>query len=91
MSVSRAKLLSFLTRCGLYEVSEKEGLVTIRYSSMDLEGAIGGVAEIVITGRVKGERVEVLKVVVARNGTLEEVPPEVLKGWLSYIERYEAA
>ena len=90
MSVSRRKLLSFLSASGLYDVAESEGLVTIRFSSIDLEEALGGVTEIVITGRVRGERVEIERVVIVRNGLLEEVPSEVLSGWLSYIERYEA-
>ncbi|MEM0267404.1 MAG: hypothetical protein QXT33_03625 [Thermofilum sp.] len=91
MSVSRAKLYSFLRSVGLYEATEREGVVTIRFSSMDLEGAIGGVAEIVITGLVKGERVEVARVVIVKNGASEDVAPEVLGGWLNYIERYEHA
>ncbi len=90
MSVSRRKLLSFLGASGLYDVAEREGLVTIRFSSLDLEEALGGVTEIVITGRVRGDRVEMERVVVVRNGSLEEVSPEVLQGWLCYIERFEA-
>uniref|UniRef100_A0A7C4B9U9 Uncharacterized protein n=1 Tax=Thermofilum pendens TaxID=2269 RepID=A0A7C4B9U9_THEPE len=89
MSVTKTKLFSFLSRSGLYSVEEREGRLVISFSSLDLEGVLGGYAEITIEGREEGGKVHLQRVTVVRNGRREEVSVEALEGWLEYIERTE--
>uniref|UniRef100_A0A7C3WJB1 Uncharacterized protein n=1 Tax=Thermofilum pendens TaxID=2269 RepID=A0A7C3WJB1_THEPE len=89
MSVTKSKLFSFLSRSGLYSVEEREGRLVISFSSLDLEGVLGGYAEITIEGREEGGKVYLQRVAVVRNGWREEVSVEALEGWLEYIERTE--
>jgi hypothetical protein len=89
VSVTKSKLLSFLSRSGLYSVEEREGRLVISFSSIDLEGVLGGYAEITIEGREEGGRIHLQRVTVVRNGRREEVSVEALEGWLEYIERTE--
>ncbi|MFZ8854578.1 MAG: hypothetical protein ACO2OQ_00235 [Thermofilaceae archaeon] len=90
MSVTKSKLLSFLSRSGLYSVEEREGRLVISFSSIDLEGVLGGYAEITIEGKEEGDRIHLQRVTVVRNGRREEVSVEALEGWLEYIERTES-
>jgi len=87
--VTKTKLFSFLSRSGLYSVEEREGRLVISFSSLDLEGVLGGYAEITIEGREEGGKVHLQRVTVVRNGRREEVSVEALEGWLEYIERTE--
>uniref|UniRef100_A0A7J3X761 Uncharacterized protein n=1 Tax=Thermofilum pendens TaxID=2269 RepID=A0A7J3X761_THEPE len=89
MSVTKSKLFSFLSRSGLYSVEEREGRLVISFSSLDLEGILGGYAEITIEGREEGGKVHLQRVTVVRNGRSEEVNVEALEGWLEYIEMTE--
>jgi len=89
VSVTKTKLFSFLSRSGLYSVEEREGRLVISFSSLDLEGVLGGYAEITIEGREEGGKVHLQRVTVVRNGRREEVSVEALEGWLEYIERTE--
>ncbi len=87
--MTKTKLFSFLSRSGLYSVEEREGRLVISFSSLDLEGVLGGYAEITIEGREEGGKVHLQRVTVVRNGRREEVSVEALEGWLEYIERTE--
>ncbi len=89
MLVSKEKLLSFTKHSGLYSVEESGDRVTIVFSSVVLEELLGENAEIVVSGRVVGENVDIDRVVIGRAGVREEVDPKVLEGWLKYIESTE--
>ncbi|ABL78445.1 hypothetical protein [Thermofilum pendens] len=87
--VNLEKLRSFTSKTGLYSWEEREGRVTVTFSSVALEEVLGENAEIKISGFKEGEDLVVDRVVIVRGGQREEVDPKVLEGWLRYIEQSE--
>ncbi|QOJ79356.1 hypothetical protein IG193_02525 [Infirmifilum lucidum] len=89
MLINKEKLFSFTRHSGLYSVEESGDRVTITFSSVVLEELLGENTEIVVSGRVVGENVDIDRVFIGRAGVREEVDPKVLEGWLKYIESTE--